>query len=137
MIPQAIPLTHESPEIFCGWLAKWGLSLELGERLQAMQSFFPWVLKIFSGRRTPEQQDALRAENRMTAPNHLSTHLDCPTSTGADLIPALAIDQAVQVAFGLAAFKAGLRWGGGSAIDPATGIPLDWKHVDLGPRNPS
>jgi len=27
----------------------------------------------------------------------------------------------------------GLRWGGGGAVDDG-GIPLDWGHVDRGPR---
>jgi len=135
MIPNAIPMKAEEDwPRFCGWVARWGISVDLGVRLLDMQAAFPAVLSIISGRRTDAQQDALRAEGRPTAPNDRSTHLDCPLATGADLTVSVAADNAVKLAFGLAATQAGLRWGGGSPVDPDTGIPSDWNHVDLGPR---
>lgn len=137
MIPQRVPLSEDGPLAFCNWLAKWGLDATLAARIVKMQTLLPWPLKIFSGRRTPAEQDALRAEGRPTAPNELSTHLSCPAATGADLTLNLTPDNGVKIAFGLAAVQAGLRWGGGSPVDPATGIPSDWKHVDTGPREPS
>jgi len=141
MIAQPIPIKAEQDwPAFCGWVARWGISVDLGVRLVEMQANFPGTLKIFSGRRSEAQQDALREEGRPTADNDRSTHLDCPAATGADVTPVVTpmlapgdVVSEVTVAFGLAASKAGLRWGGGGPIGP-TGIPRDWKHVDLGPR---
>lgn len=134
MIPQSIPEHFESQEVFCNWLARWGLDRPFGRALQNMQAAFPTTLKIISGQRTPEHQARLRADGRPVAPDHLSTHLTCPAATGADLGTSIAADDSVKVAFGLAAAQAGLRWGGGSQVDQATGIPVDWNHVDTGAR---
>jgi len=134
MIPQRIPIPEDGHQAFCTWVGKWGLDMDLATRLRRMQEGFPVTLKIISGQRTPEQQDALRDAGRPTAPNHLSTHLSCPLSTGADLTPSTGIDNGVILQFGQAATSAGLRWGGGSPVDPDTGIPSDWNHVDTGPR---
>jgi len=134
VIPQAIPAFEAQPEEFCGFTARWGIAPELGRGLQRMQLHFPSTLSIISGSRTPAQQAALRDEGRPAAPDQLSTHLDCPLATGADLSTGTAPELAVKIALGLAASLAGLRWGGGSPIDPETGVPSDWNHVDLGPR---
>lgn len=136
MIPQRVPDFSDGIDVFCQWLGKWGLSHALGTAIRLMQSNLPWPLTILSGRRTEEEQDSLRAEGLPTAPNHLSTHLSCPVATGADLSMGITPDNGVKLAFGLAAVQAGLRWGGGSRVDPDTGIPSDWNHVDLGPRIP-
>jgi len=136
MIPQTIPLLAVADlETFCGFTSRWGISPELGRKLQVLQDNFPTPLQIISGSRTPEQQDALRESGRPTAPNELSTHLDCPLATGADLTLNLITGNRQKIALGLAASLAGLRWGGGSQVDPETGIPQDWNHVDLGPRS--
>ena len=135
MIPQPIPVRASvSLEEFCNWVARWGIHPQLGRMLQNMQANFPTTLSITSGKRTADEQDALRDAGRPTAPNNLSTHLDCPWATGADLSAGVAADPAVKIALGLAASLAGLRWGGGSPVDPETGIPSDWNHVDMGPR---
>lgn len=135
MIPQPIPSRDEATlEEFCNWVARWGIDARLGRALQTMQANFPTTLSIISGARTTEQQDALRADGRPTAANEVSTHLDCPSATGADLSTGTGVDNGVKIALGLAASLAGLRWGGGSHVDHDTGIPSDWNHVDLGPR---
>jgi len=93
----------------------------------------PWALTVISGYRTPEEQNALRADGRPAANNDRSTHLSCP-ATGADLwIVGAEVTRELKAIFGSAAQAAGLRWGGGSAPD-SDGIPSDWNHVDLGPR---
>ena len=40
----------------------------------------------------------------------------------------------MKVTWGNVTLSHGLRWGGGGPTDEA-GIPLDWRHVDTGPRN--
>ena len=135
MIAQPIPdRTVATIEEFCNWVVRWRIDPRLGRALQTMQANFPTTLSITSGHRTDAEQDALRESGRPTAPNNLSTHLDCPWATGADLSAGVAADPAVKIALGLAASLAGLRWGGGSPVDPETGIPSDWNHVDMGPR---
>lgn len=90
-------------------------------------------LQIISGYRTAAEQRELEAEGRPTAPVELSTHTVCPAQ-GADLrIVGSPPTTALRMAFGDAAVRAGLRWGGGSLRGP-DGIPSDWNHVDLGPR---
>lgn len=132
MIPEQIPTREDGHMPFCVWLAKWGLALALGIKLQRMQELFPTRLLIFSGFRTRDQQEELDREGRPAAPFDLSTHTTCP-ATGADVRPDIAWDTAVAGTFGSAAVSAGLRWGGGGPIDE-TGIPIDRSHLDLGPR---
>lgn len=115
-------------------LARWKISCELAERLIDMAGRLPFGVSIISGYREPEEQEALRQRGRPAAPDHLSTHRTCP-ATGADLQVDVAVVPAVKATFGRAAVEAGLRWGGGSPVDPETGIPSDWNHVDLGPRS--
>ena len=117
----------------CGIADRWMLSSELSERLVLMASFLPFPIQIISGYRSPEKQRALGREGRPVALVSKSTHTSCP-ATGADLWPGIAKTRVVQATFGEAAVRAGLRWGGGSPVDPQTGIPSDWNHVDLGPR---
>jgi len=90
-------------------------------------------VSIISGERTVREQDALRRSGRPTADNDKSTHLDCP-ATGSDLMPQIAVTNVVKARLGAEMVLAGLRWGGGSPVDPETGIPADWNHFDLGPR---
>lgn len=39
----------------------------------------------------------------------------------------------VKARLGAEATHVGFRWGGGSPVDPETGIPSDWNHLDGGP----
>jgi len=88
---------------------------------------------IVSGFRTEAQQRELHRRGRPTAPDQLSTHRSCP-ATGVDIsfgsFGASGFEKAV---WGRITLIHGLRWGGGGKTDPA-GIPLDWPHVDRGPR---
>lgn len=144
MIPEGIPRFGTSLERKCEFAAKWGISWELLERLQVMQQSAPFDLTIISGGRSRAEQDRLSREGRPTADYNLSTHASEDEAgcfrfaTGADLRPTVAPVNAVRAQFGQAAVFAGLRWGGrsdGGGIDPETGIPSDWQHVDLGPRS--
>lgn len=118
---------------WCGLSRRWLISPELARRIVQAASFLPFNLQIISGYRSPEKQRALRYEGRPAADVDKSTHTTCP-ATGADLWPSIAKTRVVQATFGEAVVRAGMRWGGGSPVDPATGIPSDWNHVDLGPR---
>lgn len=50
------------------------------------------------------------------------------------VIPVFATDPSTRAQFIERATLTGLRVGGGSAVDPGTGIPSDWNHVDTGAR---
>lgn len=117
----------------CSLVERWRVDRELASRLVHLARITPFGLQIISGFRTKEEQEALKAQGRPTAPDHLSTHRSCP-ATGADLLPTIAATNTEKAELGKNARLAGLRWGGGSPIDPNTGIPSDWNHFDLGPR---
>lgn len=112
---------------------QWRISCELAVRLHLLARALPFDISIISGYRTAEEQLELEAAGRPTAPDELSTHRSCP-ATGADLRVGVAVTDAVKATLGREAITVGLRWGGGSPIDPRTGIPSDWNHVDLGRR---
>ena len=139
MLPQ--PITVDSDP--CDLVWRWRIDERLARKLIAMvraSEFAHIGLSIISGARTFEQQRQLELEGRPAADWHRTTHADrdlngCPRlSTGVDVRPGLAAVPEVKVALGRAATFAGLRWGGGSSVDPQTGIPSDWNHLDLGPR---
>lgn len=114
-----------------------GVSPLLAARLLTLQHWwqdrFPGLggLRVISGFRTLEEQLELERQGRPAADPDKSTHLTCP-ATGADLELPLAPDDGLKWEFGTGVTFAGLRWGGGSRLE--RGIPLDWNHVDLGPR---
>lgn len=120
-------------EQVCAVASRWMISLELATQLHIMARMLPFGISIISGYRTEAQEDDLRRQGRPTAPPGTSTHTSCP-ATGADLRVSVAVTTAVKAQLGTAAVAALLRWGGGSPIDPETGIPVDWNHVDTGPR---
>ncbi len=118
----------------------WGVSLEVATRAVAAADLTAPAIGrdvfIISGGRTEAQQDELRRRGRPTAPNDLSTHLSCP-ATGIDVSlgrGSFGVVRLMKVRWGVNAFFSGLRWGGGGAVDDA-GVPIDWPHVDLGPRS--
>lgn len=133
-VPEKIsPLT--APGDVCSLAARWILDPRLAERLVMMAGFLPFGLSIISGFRSVAQQMQLKEEGRPAADPAVSTHCSCP-ATGADLrIDGVEAGNYEKALFGAAAVSAGLRWGGGSPVDVSTGIPSDWNHVDLGPRN--
>jgi len=128
MIPERI--TGE----WCDLSRRWLIHPELARRLVTLAARAPFPVQIISGYRSPAKQKALRQEGRPAAPVDLSTHTSCP-ATGADVWPGVAVTRVVQAQLGEAGVIAGLRWGGGSPVDPSTGIPTDWNHFDMGPRS--
>lgn len=117
---------------------EWGIAAELACRLIRMAHVFQErttrELIIISGYRSCERQQELAAQGRPAAPCNVSNHTVCPARAvdlyiqGASMAP-----RQLKLDFGDAALIAGLRWGGGSPLED--GIPSDWNHVDLGPRN--
>jgi len=89
-------------------------------------------VQIISGLRTRAEQDALRRSGRPAANNDLSTHLSCP-ATGVDVALGFLPVRLQKAAWGRIVTWHGLRWGGGGRLD-AGGMPVDWGHVDMGPR---
>jgi len=132
MLPQPIPVPASQDEI-CALMDSWILSPVLAVKLAAMAQLVPFGLSIISGYRTRERQEELIQEGRPAASPDVSTHCSCP-ATGADLrITGLEPGNYEISLFGAAAVRVGLRWGGGSPVE-SSGIPVDWNHVDLGPR---
>lgn len=130
MIPMAI--TAETD--WCMLSDRWQISHALARVLIRLARNLEFGIMIISGHRTPEQQaDLLSDPNSKAAPVDRSTHTVCP-ATGADIWPTIGVTNAVRARLGAEATLVGLRWGGGSPIDPQTGIPSDWNHLDLGPR---
>lgn len=129
MLPTAI--TQETDP--CDLALRWGISEDLAVKLVRFSGLAEDLgLSIFSGARTCAEQTALKDQGRPAAPCHISTHVSCP-ATGADLLTTPVPVAAVKARFVAAGTMAGLRVGGGSPVD-ASGIPSDWRHVDLGPR---
>jgi len=121
----------------CGLQRKYQLDVRLADRLVGL--FSDWDretgvgIEVMSGFRTREGQVRPKEQGRPAASPDVSTHTTCP-STGADIRISGLITTAVKARFGRIAIMNGLRWGGGGPVDPSTGIPLDWNHVDTGPR---
>jgi len=132
-----IPQHFDADTDPCRLASKWTLENELSFKLVAMASGIPFGLTIYSGFRTAARQAELEAAGRPTAPDRLSTHRACP-SQGADVrftLGAANLELTSRVLFGHHATLAGLRWGGGGPVNDRTGIPVDWNHLDLGPRS--
>ena len=124
----------------CVWAPAWGVSLELARKLQMLGADFEAVglglLTIISGFRTCEQQAELERSGRPAAACGLSTHTTCP-ATGADVwaasVDSTSATDGVKLALVALAERHGLRVGGGGPTR-ANGLPVDWNHLDLGPR---
>jgi len=117
----------------CELSKRWGIDEEVAHRLVRGADQLEFGISIISGLRTRAEQQALRDAGRPATADFLSTHLSCP-ATGVDLKPTIAVTNVVRARLGAEMTFAGLRWGGGSQVDPNTGIPSDWNHFDLGPR---
>ena len=130
-----LPQSFDGESNVCAIAERWGIAVELAFKLVKMAGSIPVGLTIYSGLRSSAHQDQLRREGRPAADNDRSTHLACP-ATGADVrftLGAANIESQSRVQFGLAATLVGLRWGGGGPVDSSS-IPVDWNHLDLGPR---
>lgn len=122
----------------CDLAERWGVDLDTMHRvvLSAQdyeQETLGQRVSIISGFRTKNEQRQLGRQGRPTAPDALSTHRSCP-ATGVDISIGLLPSTFMKNTWGRIALVNGLRWGGGGPIDPDTLIPLDWRHVDRGPR---
>ena len=137
MIPQPVPRLGEATagEV-CAFRNKWLLHPTLLDKLMRAQAELPFGLKVRQGHRTRAEYEALKRAGRPVTPTYeMSTHAQCP-SQGADMDIEIAVTNVTKALFGSAIVRAGLRWGGrsdGGGIDPETGIPYDWNHVDMGP----
>jgi len=120
----------------CDLAARWKVAPDTIHRVWlAAQDFLQETgrrVSIISGWRSRSQQKGLSRKGRPTAPDELSTHRSCP-ATGVDISLGPLPSGFLKVRWGHFAFNRGLRWGGGGAVNEV-GIPLDWQHVDTGPR---
>lgn len=124
----------------CALAQRWGVSLEVLLRLVIAAIKFRArtgrKVLIISGFRTLAEQEALKQAGRPTAAPNLSTHMSFP-ATGIDVsFSGAPLSNASKALWGAEVIEAGLRWGGGSKLD-SNGIPTDWQHVDVGPRQGS
>ncbi len=124
-------------EDFCTVAQRWEVSPDVMRRVMVAADLFLMQTRspvwIISGGRTASQQRALGRLGRPTAPDELSTHRSCP-ATGVDISLGTLPSRGKKLLWGALVQLNGLRWGGGSDVDEH-GIPGDWQHVDLGPRN--
>lgn len=134
LLSVGLPLTTEQ---LCERSSKWLVTPEVFMRVTVAARSFAFQtgreVFIISGWRSKEEQARLGRQGRPTATEALSTHRSC-LATGIDVDLGFLVPKILQVRWGAEAVFAGLRWGGGSRVDPETGIPSDWNHVDLGPR---
>jgi len=128
-IPQLVTAATDP----CDIIRRWKVAPQVAERAVRMANLLPFDISIISGYRSPEHQEELIKQGRPAAPVGLSNHTSCP-ATALDFRVAPTATRSVKAEFGRAATMVGFRWGGGSPPDDA-GIPSDWNHVDLGPRN--
>lgn len=130
-IPQPVPVPASQAEI-CKLAGDWLVRDDVMAKVCAMAQLLPFEIAIISGFRTRARQLELAREGRPAADPDVSTHCSCP-ATGVDLrILGLEPRNYEKALFGEAATRVGLRWGGGSPAPD--GIPVDWNHVDDGPR---
>ena len=135
-MPARERITDSDP---CALAERWAVSLDTMERVWATarryeQETGGLPVSIISGWRSRNEQRNLSRQGRPTAPDQLSTHRSCP-ATGVDVSLGLLPSSFMKATWGRLALVNGLRWGGGGPVDPETLIPLDWRHVDVGPRN--
>lgn len=126
-----------SSEASCELQRDWLLDSKLADRLdKVFQDWFTETrigISMLSGYRTEKEQLDLAQKGRPAVDPKISTHTACP-ATGADVRINGFVTRTMKAIFGRIVVLNGLRWGGGSAVDDI-GIPLDWNHVDLGPRS--
>ena len=121
----------------CELATTWLIDERLAKRIVQAADLFLMLERspvwVISGHRSALEQRALGRLGRPTAPVGLSTHTSCP-ATGADISLGTLPSMGRKKLWGTLVQVEGLRWGGGSDLDDH-GIPSDWQHVDLGPRN--
>jgi len=121
---------------WCDLASRWRVDPEVMRRLSiAAEDFFFETrgdVRIISGYRTAREQRELERRGRPTAPDHLSTHRSCP-ATGVDVNIGVAPVRTQKWIWARILRMNGLEWGGRSKLD-SNFIPVDWQHVDRGPR---
>ena len=122
----------------CHLAEKWQVDIDTMQRVWNTAQRFTLEtggvrVYIISGWRSREAQRRLGRQGRPTAPDELSTHRSCP-ATGVDIALGFLASEFMKATWGRLALINGLRWGGGGPVDPENLIPLDWRHVDRGPR---
>jgi len=132
-----LPFRPDITDLDCWDIAElFGLDFNVAERLlHSAQDFEQETrrpVQLISGYRTRAEQAALARAGRPAAPDEVSTHRSCP-ATGADIALGYLPTRVHKAIWGRIVVMNGLRWGGGGAVDDG-GIPLDWQHVDAGPR---
>lgn len=120
------------------WRVAWDTMWRVVEAAQRHELKTGRRVRIISGFRTKAEQDRLRKRGRPAAAEDRSTHRSCP-ATGVDISLGFAPSRFQIVTWGHTAIRVGLRWGGGGPVQPVepgvpAGIPVDWQHVDRGPR---
>jgi len=135
-VPAREFITDREP---CELAERWGVSPDTMDRVwRSAESFEREMggrrVYIISGWRSRLEQRQLARQGRPTAPDALSTHRSCP-ATGVDISFGVNSTNFMRANWGRITLINGLRWGGGGAVDSKTGIPLDWAHVDMGPRS--
>lgn len=132
-MPDREVITASDP---CVLSSTWGVEQEVMRRVfraaQLYTNFTRSPVWIISGARTRMEQLQLGRSGRPTAPDSVSTHRTCP-ATGVDISLGVFPSRDKKLFWGQMVESNGLRWGGGSSLDP-DGIPEDWQHVDRGPR---
>lgn len=133
-MPEREPLAGADP---CELAARWRVDQDTLSRVVLSAGQFLQEtgreIQIISGYRTTREQGRLARTGRPAAPDSLSTHRSCP-ATGVDISMGLGATRPMKATWGRIAVMNGLRWGGGGPVDEG-GIPLDWGHVDRGPRS--
>jgi len=132
-MPSREVVTLSDPCVLSG---TWGVDPEVMARVfkaaELFTNFTRVPVWIISGARTRLEQLQLSRTGRPTAPDQLSTHRSCP-ATGVDVSLGTLPSRELMLFWGQMVEVNGLRWGGGSEKD-SRGIPVDWPHVDRGPR---
>ena len=136
-----MPLTPEllssGSEGACVVSRRWTVQTDVVRRVMRAATQFEMEtgrpVRILSGHRSIEKQLQLKRAGRPAADPSVSTHTSCP-ATGIDIDMGFGVTNVMKVIWGRIIVFEGLRWGGGSPIDPQTGTPSDWNHVDAGPR---
>ena len=121
----------------CDLSERWKVSLDTMERVWRSAQDFEFQtggrrVSIISGWRSAAEQKRLSRTGRPAAPDELSTHRSCP-ATGVDISLGFMPTNFMKAMWGRITLTHGLRWGGGGPVFES-GIPVDWPHVDRGPR---
>lgn len=134
-MPERERLTNSS---YCDLAERWGVAVDTMQRVWLSAQDYEQEtggspVFIISGYRTKDEQRELNRKGRPTAPDDRSTHRTCP-ATGVDISLGTLASNFQKAIWGRITLVNGLRWGGGGPVHES-GIPVDWRHVDRGPRN--